>query len=155
MKSGGWRQMRYHNLDLPLDALDDQIRDKTLVDPTNYADVFERQIILGCLEDRLQIEGCSEIRTVYQLVRDGYTWQEVAEHVGATDFERVKRRFNRWIKKAARQVGLVPSALKSLATTANVSRKSRAVNFLQAASRSASDSHLVHRGTSRRGESKP
>ena len=41
MKSGGWRQMRYHNLDLPLDALDDQIRDKTLVDPTNYADLFE------------------------------------------------------------------------------------------------------------------
>ena len=111
--------MRYHNLDLPLDALDDQIRDKTLVDPTNYAELFERQILLDWFEDRLRIEGPTEIRIVYHLVRQGHTWQEVAEHVGAANFECVKRRFYRWIEKA----------VKSSASMANVSRNCRAVNF--------------------------
>jgi hypothetical protein len=111
MKNGDWRQVRYPKQNLALDAMDSKIRDKTLVDPTNYAELFERQIILNRLEDRLQIEGCTEIRTVYQLVRHGHTWQEVAEHVGAANYECVKRRFYRWIEKAANgHVGLLPSA---------------------------------------------
>jgi DNA-directed RNA polymerase specialized sigma24 family protein len=101
LKNGGSRQMRYQHLDLPLDALDLKIREKTLVDPTNYADLFERQILLDWVEDRLRIEGRTEIRTVYQLVRHGHTWQEIAERVGAADLESVKRRFYRCIKKAA------------------------------------------------------
>jgi hypothetical protein len=41
------------------------------------------------------------MRTVYRLVRRGYSWQEVADQVGAANAECVKRRFYRWIKKAA------------------------------------------------------
>jgi len=120
MKHGGWRQTRHHKLDLSLDALDDKIRDKALVDPTNYAELFERQIVLDRFEDRLQIEGRTEIRAVYQLVRHGYTWQEVADHVGAADLECVKRRFYRWIKKTAnRHVRLVPNAIESSTSIAN------------------------------------
>ena len=119
IKTGGWRQMRYQHLDIPLDALDLKIRDKTLVDPTNYAELFERQILLDWIEDHLLIEGRTEIRTVYHLIRHGHTWQEVAEHVEAANFECVKRRFYRWIKKA----------VKSSARVGNGSRNSRVVNF--------------------------
>ena len=71
MKNGGWRQMRYHHLYFALDALDDKVRDQTLVDPNKYVELFERQILLDWFEDRLQSEGRNEIRTVYQLVQIG------------------------------------------------------------------------------------
>jgi hypothetical protein len=57
--------------------------------------------MLNTVEERLQHEGRTEMRTVYQLVRRGYSWQEVADQVGAANAECVKRRFYRWVKKAA------------------------------------------------------
>jgi hypothetical protein len=101
LKNGGWRKMRYPNLYLALDSLDQKVRDHTLADPKEYAELFEQQIMLDSFEQRLEHEGRTEIRAVYQLIRRGYTWQEVAEHVGARNAECVKRRFYRWIKKAA------------------------------------------------------
>jgi hypothetical protein len=83
MRNGGWRQMRSHNFNLALDTLDEKVRENTLVDLNKYPDIFERQIMLDWFEDRLRIEGRTEIRRVYRLVRCGNTWQEVAERVGA------------------------------------------------------------------------
>jgi hypothetical protein len=101
MKSGGWRQMRNHSFCLALGTLDEKIRDQTLVDPNDYAELFECQIMLDWFEDRLLLEGRTEIRAVCRLIRLGYTWPEIAEHVGAANFECVKRRFYRWLKHAA------------------------------------------------------
>jgi hypothetical protein len=41
------------------------------------------------------------MRRVFQLLRRGYSWQEVAEHIGEVRAEPVKRRFYRWVKKTA------------------------------------------------------
>jgi len=101
MKNGGWRQTKYPRRNLALDALDWKVRDNALVDPNKYADLFERRIVLDWFEHRLRIEGLPEIRRVFELLRHGHTWQEIGDDLGAPDFEPVKRRFYRWLKKTA------------------------------------------------------
>jgi len=103
LKAGDWRRRKYPSLYVALDALDEQVRDHALADPKEYAELFEKQIMLNSVEDRLQNEGRTEMRLVYQLIRRGFTWQEIAQEVGDTNAERVKRRFYRWVKKAARE----------------------------------------------------
>ncbi len=100
---GDWRRRKHPSLYVALDALDEKIRDQTLADPTKYASAFEQQIMLNSVEDRLVEEGRVEIRQIYQMVRRGYGWQDIALKFGDTDPERVKRRFYRWIKKAGGQ----------------------------------------------------
>jgi hypothetical protein len=101
LKIGDWRRRKFPNLYVALDALEEKIREQALADPNEYAELFEQQIMLDSVEDRLRQEGRAEMRTVYRLVRRGYSWQEVADQVGAANAECVKRRFYRWIKKAA------------------------------------------------------
>jgi hypothetical protein len=101
LKIGDWRRRKYPNLYVALDALDEKVREQALADPNEYAELFEQQIMLNSVEDRLRQEGRTEMRIVYHLVRRGYSWQEVADQVGAANAECVKRRFYRWIKKAA------------------------------------------------------
>jgi len=101
LKIGDWRKQKYPNLYYALDALEENIRDQMLADPHEYAEVLEQQIMLDSVEDQLLREGRAELRVVYQLIRRGYSWQEVAERVGAANTECVKRRFYRWIKKVA------------------------------------------------------
>jgi len=101
LKTGDWREMKYPNLYLALDSFDANLRERTLADPVAYAERLEEQIMLDSIEDRLQREGRTDIRTVYQLLRRGYSWQEVAEQMGAANREILKRRFYRWIKKTA------------------------------------------------------
>ena len=98
---GDWRRRKYPRLYLALDALDEKIRDHTLADPTSYAALFEQQIMLDAVEDRLEQEGRGEMRLVYQMVRRGYNWPDIAGEVGGLDPERVKRRFYRWLRKTS------------------------------------------------------
>lgn len=91
--------MKYPKLYLALDALDEKIRDQMLADPREYAERFEQQIMLNSIEEGLQREGRTVIRTMFQLIRRGYSWQEVAERVDLPSGEIAKRRFYRWIKK--------------------------------------------------------
>ena len=93
--------MKYPELYLALDAFDEKLRDWTLADPVEFGRRLEKQIMLDSIADRLLREGRNDILTVYQLVRRGYSWQEVAEHIGAANREILKRRFYRWMKKAA------------------------------------------------------
>ena len=97
--NGDWRKMKYPNLYLALDALDEKIREQMLADPGQYPERFDQQITLNSIEDRLQREGRTLIRTMFQLVRRGYSWQEVAEQVALPTGEIAKRRFYRWMKK--------------------------------------------------------
>jgi hypothetical protein len=101
LKVGDWRKRKYPNLYLGLDALDEKIRDQMLVDPSTYVGLLEQQIMLDLVEARLQREGRGEMQLVFKLLRRGYSWQEIAEHIGETEREPVKRRFYRWAKRVA------------------------------------------------------
>jgi hypothetical protein len=100
LKYGDWHKMRFHNLYLALDALDLKIRDAMLPDPSKYAELFEQQIMLDSVEEQLELEGRTQIRTMFQLMRRGYSWREIAERVGAGTGEIAKRRFYRWLRKS-------------------------------------------------------
>jgi hypothetical protein len=101
LRIGDWRKRKYPNLYLGLDGLDQKIREQMLVDPSTYVDLLEQQIMLDSIEERLEQQGRAEMRLVFQLLRRGYSWQEIAEHLGETGREPAKRRFYRWLKKAA------------------------------------------------------
>lgn len=101
LKFGDWRRRKHPNLYLGLDALDEKIREQMLADPSAYVGLLEQQIMLDSVEDRLKREGRTEMRVVFQLLRRGYSWQEIAEHIGEMGAEPVKRRFYRWLKKSA------------------------------------------------------
>jgi hypothetical protein len=105
LKVTDWRRRKYPKLYLALDALDNKIRDQTLADPNEYAELFEHQILLNRIGDRLQKEGNRELCLAYQLLRCGYTWDEVAKHVGCSSSEQVNRRFYRWIKEDSKYLG--------------------------------------------------
>lgn len=99
LRAGDWRKGKFPNRYVALDALDQNVRDLTLADPTEYDELFEKQIMLNSVEDRLKGEGRDEMRLVYQLIRRGYSWKEVAQEIGDANPERVKRGFNRWVEK--------------------------------------------------------
>ncbi len=101
LKIGDWRRRKHPSLYLGLDALDEKIREQMLVDPDDQVQRLEQQIMLNSIDDRLKREGPAEMRRVFQLLRRGYSWQEVAEHIGEIRAEPVKRRFYRWVKKTA------------------------------------------------------
>lgn len=102
LRTGDWRKVRFPNLYLALDALEEKLREQAVADPNEYAEQFARRIILDSIEERLKREGPMEICVVYQLLRRGYRWQEVAERLGVQHVEPLRRRFYRWIKSLAR-----------------------------------------------------
>jgi len=98
LKHGDWHRIRY--LYLAIEELDMKIRDAMLPDPTEYAALFEQKIMLDSVEDRLELEGRTQIRAMFQLMRRGYRWHEVAERLGIRSGEIAKRRFYRWLRKS-------------------------------------------------------
>ena len=94
--------MRFPNLYLALDALEEKLREEAVADPNEYAEQFARGIILDSIQDRLKREGPAEICMVYQLLRRGYRWAEIAEQLGMLHAEPLRRRFYRWIKNLRR-----------------------------------------------------
>jgi hypothetical protein len=101
LKAGHWHQMKYGDLYLALDFLDEKMKIQALADPVESAERLEQQMMLDSIENRLRREGRIDIQTAFRLLRRGYTWQEVAEHMGTSNREILKRRFYRWIKRAA------------------------------------------------------
>lgn len=99
LKKGDWKQMKYPNLYLALDSMDEWIREQTLAEPYQHAEQLERQIMLNSIADHLEREGLNDVRLVYQLLRRGYCWREVADELGEARTVVAKRRFYRWIKK--------------------------------------------------------
>jgi hypothetical protein len=98
LKYGDWHRIRY--LYLAIEELDMKIRDAMLPDPGEYPALFEQKIMLDSVEDRLELEGRTQIRAMFQLMRRGYRWHEIAERLGIRTGEIAKRRFYRWLRKS-------------------------------------------------------
>lgn len=101
LKIGDWRKMKYPSLYLALDALEEKFREQTLADSNKYAERINQELMLDSVADRLKNSGNTAMLTVYQLIRRGYNWSEIAEKTGAPSVDAAKHRFYRWIKKAA------------------------------------------------------
>jgi hypothetical protein len=99
LKNGDWKKMKYPNLYLALDSMDEKIRDQTLAEPYLDVERLERQIMLDSIADHLDREGLHDVRVAFQLLRRGYCWREIDEHLGRARTVVAKRRFYRWVKK--------------------------------------------------------
>ena len=69
-----------------LDLFDAKIKNGTLANPTYHPELLERQISLSQAEFApLDGEGRVQIRLIYQLLRRGYKWPDVAARFAEAD----------------------------------------------------------------------
>jgi len=97
---GDWRKRKHPKLYVALDAMEAKVRDRALSDPSQSPAVFERQILLNSIEDRLGQETQTGMQLIYQLLRRGFSWQDIAVNIGEANPDAVKHRFHRWARKA-------------------------------------------------------
>jgi hypothetical protein len=69
-----------------------------IIDPTDYTEQFERDLLLDAVERKLAEVGRVDMKEVWGLVRLGHTWPEIAEHFGFASDEVLKRRFYRMME---------------------------------------------------------
>ena len=62
-------------------------------------EIYQQQLLLDLVERRIEQDQHGEIGKVFQMLRQGYTWEEVAQQLGEQKPEALKKRFWRWMKR--------------------------------------------------------
>ena len=88
-----WWQIE-RTVSLALDSLEGDLNG-----PNGCEEMYQRQLLLDLVERRIEQDRRPEIRDVFKMLRQGYTWDEVAECLGDTNPEALKKRFWRWVKR--------------------------------------------------------
>jgi hypothetical protein len=88
-----------HTIPLALGSLERDIYGNGLADPTAYEEIYERKLLVELVECRIEEDQRGEIRQVFKMLRQGYTWDEIATQIHDPKPEALKKRFWRWIKQ--------------------------------------------------------
>jgi hypothetical protein len=88
-----------HTVPLALGSLEQDLYGNGLTDPTCYDEVYERELLVELVERRIERDHREEIREVFKMLRQGYTWDEIAMRLHDPKPEALKKRFWRWIKQ--------------------------------------------------------
>jgi hypothetical protein len=88
-----------HTVPLALGSLEQDLYGNGLTDPISYDDIYERELLVELVERRIEEDHREEIRQVFKMLRQGYTWEEIARHLHDPKPEALKKRFWRWIKQ--------------------------------------------------------
>ena len=88
-----------HTVPLVMGALENDLYQNGLPDRTNYEQVYERGLLVKLIEQRIEEDKRDDIRLVFSLLRQGYTWDEVALKLQDPKPEALKKRFWRWIRQ--------------------------------------------------------
>ena len=88
-----WWQIE-RTVSLALDSLEGDLNG-----PNGCEEMYQQQLLLDLVERRIEQDQRPEIRDAFKMLRQGYTWDEVAERLGDTNPEALKRRFWRWMKR--------------------------------------------------------
>jgi hypothetical protein len=99
-----WR-MR-HTVPLEMWALDLGIYGSDMTEPE---EIYARGLLIELIERRIEEDQRADIREIFAMLRQGYTWDEVAERLGNEKSVTLKKRFWRWIKRNFRQEDCDPS----------------------------------------------
>ena len=91
-QAGSWHERR--GIVTGLDALENVVRDRILVDPADYDRRYQGRLDYRALSDRLDEEGLEDVRVMLDLLRDGATWDEVGERLGRSA-DAARMRFHR------------------------------------------------------------
>jgi len=87
--------------------------EESIIDPTDYADLYYRDLFLNAVERKLAERRRIDIRDVCGLVRLGHNWSEIAARFGFSSEEVLKRRFYRVLTTTYRKLtesGIIPSS---------------------------------------------
>ncbi len=88
-----------HTVPLALGSLEQDLYANGLTDPTSYDEIYERELLVELVERRIESDHREEIRQVFTMLRQGYTWEEIALRLQDPKPEALKKRFWRWIKQ--------------------------------------------------------
>jgi hypothetical protein len=88
-----------HTVPLALDSLEGDLYGNGPADPKRYDEIYQQQLLINLIERRIDEDRRPEIREVFKMLRQGYTWEEVAQRLGNQKPEALKKRFWRWIKR--------------------------------------------------------
>ena len=99
MAAGDSQWLIRHTVPLAIGSLEQDLYGNGLPDPTNYDEVYERELLVELVERRIERDHRDQIRKVFTMWRQGYTWEEIATELHDPKPEAVKKRFWRWIKQ--------------------------------------------------------
>ena len=88
-----------HTVSLAVDSLEGDLYGNGLADPKRYDEIYQKRLLLDLIERRIEEDHRQEIREVFKMLRQGYTWEEVAQRLGNQKPEALKKRFWRWMKR--------------------------------------------------------
>lgn len=83
-----------HTVPLALDSLEGDLHR-----PQACEEVYRRQLLLDLVERRIEEAQRWELKEVFKMLRQGYSWDELALRLGDPKPEALKKRFWRWIKR--------------------------------------------------------
>lgn len=78
MAAGDSQWLIRHTVPLALGSLEHDVYGNGLPDPTNYDEVYERELLVELVERRIESDHRDEIRQVFKMWRQGYTWEEIS-----------------------------------------------------------------------------
>jgi hypothetical protein len=67
--------------------------------PKACEEIYHQHLLVDLVERRINQDRRPEIREAFKMLRQGYTWEEVAERLGDKNPEALKKRFWRWMKR--------------------------------------------------------
>ena len=83
-----------HTVPLALDSLEGDLNGAKATE-----ELYQQRLLVDLVERRIEHERRADIREVFKMLRQGYTWEEVAQRLGDQKTEALKKRFWRWMKR--------------------------------------------------------
>jgi hypothetical protein len=105
MAVGGSKWRMKHTIPMALTSLDQECFGTSMTDRNRYEEIYERNLLVELIEHRIEREHREEIREIFKMLRQGYTWDEIATRLHAPKPETLKKRFWRWIRRNLSQEG--------------------------------------------------
>jgi hypothetical protein len=99
LAAGNSRWHISHTVSLAVDTLEGDLSGICPTHPKRYDEIYHAKLLLDLIERRMEEDHRHGIREVFKMLRQGYTWEEVAERLGSERPEALKKRFWRWIKR--------------------------------------------------------
>ena len=99
MAAGDSQWLIRHTVPLAIGSLEQDLYRNGLPDPTDYGKIYERELLVELVEGRIESDPRDEIRRIFKMWRQGYTWEEIAAELQDPKPEAVKKRFWRWIRQ--------------------------------------------------------
>ena len=98
LAAGGSRWRKNHTIPLELESLEEDFAGTSLTDSKNCEETYHRNLLIELIERRIEKGHRPEIREIFIMLRQGYTWDEIAARVDAPKPDALKKQFWRWMR---------------------------------------------------------